>query len=55
MGYEIAGGLGIKMADPKREVYVMVGDGSYHARERDHHFDPGGLQTHHHPDGQLRV
>lgn len=29
MGYEIAGGLGIKMADPKREVYVMVGDGSY--------------------------
>ena len=29
MGYEIAGGLGIKMADPGREVYVMVGDGSY--------------------------
>jgi 3D-(3,5/4)-trihydroxycyclohexane-1,2-dione acylhydrolase (decyclizing) len=29
MGYEIAGGLGIKLADPKREVYVMVGDGSY--------------------------
>jgi 3D-(3,5/4)-trihydroxycyclohexane-1,2-dione acylhydrolase (decyclizing) len=29
MGYEIAGGLGIKMADPNREVYVMVGDGSY--------------------------
>ena len=29
MGYEIAGGLGIKMADPHREVYVMVGDGSY--------------------------
>ena len=29
MGYEIAGGLGIKMADPSREVYVMVGDGSY--------------------------
>jgi 3D-(3,5/4)-trihydroxycyclohexane-1,2-dione acylhydrolase (decyclizing) len=29
MGYEIAGGLGIKMADPKREVYVLVGDGSY--------------------------
>src|SRR4051812_47481826 len=29
MGYEIAGGLGIKMADPEREVYVMVGDGSY--------------------------
>jgi len=29
MGYEIPGGLGIKMADPSREVYVMVGDGSY--------------------------
>ena len=29
MGYEIAGGLGIKMADPNRDVYVMVGDGSY--------------------------
>jgi 3D-(3,5/4)-trihydroxycyclohexane-1,2-dione acylhydrolase (decyclizing) len=29
MGYEIAGGLGIKMADPARDVYVMVGDGSY--------------------------
>lgn len=29
MGYEIAGGLGVKMADPDREVYVMVGDGSF--------------------------
>ncbi len=29
MGYEVAGGLGVKMADPTREVYVMVGDGSY--------------------------
>jgi 3D-(3,5/4)-trihydroxycyclohexane-1,2-dione acylhydrolase (decyclizing) len=29
MGYEIAGGLGVKMADPKREVFVLVGDGSY--------------------------
>jgi 3D-(3,5/4)-trihydroxycyclohexane-1,2-dione acylhydrolase (decyclizing) len=29
MGYEIAGGLGVKMANPEREVYVMVGDGSY--------------------------
>ncbi len=29
MGYEIAGGLGVKMADPKHEVYVLVGDGSY--------------------------
>lgn len=29
MGYEIAGGLGAKLADPAREVFVMVGDGSY--------------------------
>jgi 3D-(3,5/4)-trihydroxycyclohexane-1,2-dione acylhydrolase (decyclizing) len=29
MGYEIAGGLGAKMAEPAREVYVLVGDGSY--------------------------
>ena len=29
MGYEIAGGLGVKMAEPSREVYVMVGDASY--------------------------
>ena len=29
MGYEIAGGLGVKMAHPEREVFVLVGDGSY--------------------------
>jgi 3D-(3,5/4)-trihydroxycyclohexane-1,2-dione acylhydrolase (decyclizing) len=29
MGYEIAGGLGAKMAAPERDVYVIVGDGSY--------------------------
>jgi 3D-(3,5/4)-trihydroxycyclohexane-1,2-dione acylhydrolase (decyclizing) len=29
MGYEIAGGLGVKLAEPEAEVYVMVGDGSY--------------------------
>jgi 3D-(3,5/4)-trihydroxycyclohexane-1,2-dione acylhydrolase (decyclizing) len=29
MGYEIAGGLGVKMALPEREVFVLVGDGSY--------------------------
>ncbi|HTT91818.1 MAG TPA: 3D-(3,5/4)-trihydroxycyclohexane-1,2-dione acylhydrolase (decyclizing) [Acidimicrobiales bacterium] len=29
MGYEIAGGLGAKLAAPDREVYVLVGDGSY--------------------------
>ena len=29
MGYEIAGGLGVAMAEPTRRVFVMVGDGSY--------------------------
>lgn len=29
MGYEIPAGLGVKMAAPDREVYVLVGDGSY--------------------------
>jgi len=29
MGYEIAGGLGVKLADPSREVFVLVGDGSF--------------------------
>jgi 3D-(3,5/4)-trihydroxycyclohexane-1,2-dione acylhydrolase (decyclizing) len=29
MGYEIAGGLGVKLAEPEREVVVMVGDGAY--------------------------
>jgi len=29
MGYEVAGGLGVKMANPQREVYVLVGDGSF--------------------------
>ena len=29
MGFEVAGALGIKMADPSREVYALVGDGSY--------------------------
>ncbi|GAK39251.1 3D-(3,5/4)-trihydroxycyclohexane-1,2-dione acylhydrolase (decyclizing) [Paenibacillus urinalis] len=29
MGYEIAGALGVKLAEPDREVYALVGDGSY--------------------------
>jgi len=29
MGYEISAGLGVKMAEPERDVYVMVGDASY--------------------------
>jgi 3D-(3,5/4)-trihydroxycyclohexane-1,2-dione acylhydrolase (decyclizing) len=29
MGYEIPGGIGVRMADPDRDVFVLVGDGSY--------------------------
>jgi 3D-(3,5/4)-trihydroxycyclohexane-1,2-dione acylhydrolase (decyclizing) len=29
MGYEIPGGMGVKLAAPDREVYVLIGDGSY--------------------------
>ncbi len=29
MGYEVAGGLGVKLAQPHRDVWVLVGDGSY--------------------------
>lgn len=29
MGYEIAGALGSKLAEPQKEVYAMCGDGSY--------------------------
>jgi len=29
MGYEIAGALGVKLAAPEREVYALLGDGSY--------------------------
>ncbi len=29
MGYEVCAALGVKMAEPEREVYAMVGDGSY--------------------------
>jgi 3D-(3,5/4)-trihydroxycyclohexane-1,2-dione acylhydrolase (decyclizing) len=29
MGYEIPAGLGVKLADPERRVFVMIGDGSY--------------------------
>jgi 3D-(3,5/4)-trihydroxycyclohexane-1,2-dione acylhydrolase (decyclizing) len=29
MGYELAGGMGVKMARPERDIVVVVGDGSY--------------------------
>jgi 3D-(3,5/4)-trihydroxycyclohexane-1,2-dione acylhydrolase (decyclizing) len=37
MGYEIAGGWGIKMASPDREVFALVGDGSYMMMNSDIH------------------
>ncbi len=56
MGYEIAGGLGIKMADPEREVYVLVGDGSYLMLHTDLVTSiQEGLQTDHRIDGQPRL
>ena len=45
MGYEIAGGLGIKLAAPDREVFVLVGDGSYlMMAHRDRHRGPEGIK-----------
>ena len=29
MGYEICGALGVQLAEPEKEVYAMVGDGSF--------------------------
>ena len=29
MGYEVSGAVGVKLAEPDREVYVMAGDGSF--------------------------
>jgi 3D-(3,5/4)-trihydroxycyclohexane-1,2-dione acylhydrolase (decyclizing) len=29
MGYEIPGGIGVKLAEPERHVVVMIGDGTY--------------------------
>ncbi len=56
MGYEIAGGLGIKMADPSREVYVLVGDGSYLMMAQEIVTSiQEGLQAQRHHFGQPRV
>jgi 3D-(3,5/4)-trihydroxycyclohexane-1,2-dione acylhydrolase (decyclizing) len=45
MGYEIAGGLGAKMAAPEREVYVIVGDGTLpDALVRTGHRRAGGVK-----------
>ena len=56
MGYEIAGGLGAKLADPGREVFVLVGDGSYlMMAHRDRHRGLRGHQADHHPGRQPRL
>ena len=53
MGYEIAGGLGVKMAAPDREVYVMVGDGSYLMMAQEIVTSvQEGFQAHHRAGGQ---
>ena len=56
MGYEIAGGLGVKLAEPEREVWVLVGDGSFPDdahRDRDH--GAGGLEGEYHRGRQSRL
>ena len=56
MGYEIAGGLGVKLAKPKDEVVVMVGDGSYHDDELgDCLVDHAGGEAHHRHSRQQRL
>ena len=56
MGYEIAGGLGVKMAAPDREVYVLVGDGSYLMMAQEIVTAvAGGYQAQHHSARQPRV
>ena len=56
MGYEIAGALGIKMAAPEREVYSLVGDGSYlMMAPGDRHGGLGGHQADHRDRAEPRV
>ena len=56
MGYEVAGGLGVKMARPEKEVIVMVGDGSYlMLNKRTSNFRVARPQDHRGDDGQLRL
>ena len=53
MGYEIAGGLGAKMAGPDREVFVLVGDGSYlMMAPGDRHRGLRGDQAEHRPGAE---
>ena len=56
MGYEIPGAMGAKMADPSREVYVFLGDGTYLMMPtRDRHLGAGRHQDHHRARGQSRL
>ncbi len=56
MGYEIAGGMGVAMAEPDRRTYVMVGDGSYlMLAQRDRHGLPGRHLDDHRAAGQPRL
>ena len=56
MGYEIAGGLGVKLAAPDREVFVMVGDGSYLMMSQEtRHRGGRGHQAHRGPRAEPRL
>jgi len=56
MGYEIPGGIGVKLAEPERDVVVMIGDGTYLMMNfRDRHGRCGRFETHHRSDRQPRL
>ena len=56
MGYEIPGAMGAKMADPTREVFVFLGDGTYLMMPSgDRDGGAGRHQDHHRAGGQRRV
>ena len=56
MGYEIAGGLGVKLARPEDDVVVMVGDGSLPDAEfRDRHLGDAGGEADHRRARQPRL
>ena len=56
MGYEIPGAMGAKLADPTREVYVFLGDGTYLMMPTEIvTVGAGRHQDHHRAGGQSRI
>ena len=56
MGYEIPGAMGAKMADPSREVYVFLGDGTYQMMPHGNRdVRAGRNKDHHRAGGQSRI